>query len=229
MNAQGKTMTHEAYIQNVRALAVARLSDEGERKALEGAKLVYGCGNSNLRGVTHFNAWKNGTPEAHALAEVCAFGESDPVQLAGTCLHELAHILAGHGAGHGPKWRAACTKLGLRFCKAAGTKYTPACFTADVRIGIAALPKPTDGKPLAKAGGIEITGLLPRPCSHGIGSRGGKSRGKGSGSRLRKWVCGCGVIARVSRDEFKATCNLCGTAFKRADVAQNEPTWKAAA
>lgn len=211
------TTTHESYLQNVRALAVSRLTDESERKALAEAKLVYGCGNSSLRGVTHFNAWKNGSPEAHALAEVCAFGESDPIQLAGTCIHELAHILAGPGAGHGPKWRAACTKLGLRFCKAAGTKYAPACFTQDVRHGIAALPKPTDGKPLATIVGIEFPGLpiLPRGCSHGIGSRGGKSRGKGSGSRLRKWVCGCGVIARVSRDEFLATCGLCGTAFQR--------------
>lgn len=210
-------VTHESYIQNVRALALSRLSDDGERKALEEAKLVYGCGNTNLRGVTHFNAWKNGSPEAHALAEVCAFGESDPVQLAGTCIHELAHILAGPGAGHGPKWKAACAKLGLRFCKAAGTKYAPACFTQDVRLGIATLPKPTDGKPLSTIGGIEFPGLpiLPRPCSHGIGSRGGKSRGKGSGSRLRKWVCGCGVIARVARENFKATCNECGTDFQR--------------
>jgi len=209
--------THETYLQQVRTLAVSRLSDDGERKALEEAKLVYGCGNANLRGVTHFGAWKNGSPQAHALAEVCAFGESDPVQLAGTCIHELAHILAGPGAGHGPKWRAACTKLGLRFCKAAGTKYSPACFTVDGRHGISRLPKPTDGKPLATLGGIEIPGLpiLPRPCSHGIGSRGGKSRGKGSGSRLRKWVCCCGVIARVAREEFKATCGLCNTEFQR--------------
>jgi hypothetical protein len=210
-------VSHEAYIHSVRSLAIARLTDEGERKALEEAKLVYGCGNTGLRGVTHFGAWKNGSPHAHALAEVCAFGESDPVQLAGTCIHELAHILAGPGAGHGPKWKAACAKLGLRFCKAAGTKYTPACFAQDVRIGIASLHKPTDGKPLAREG-IEIPGLglltAPRPCSHGIGSRGGKSRGKGSGSRLRKWVCGCGVIARVAREEFKATCNLCGTDFE---------------
>lgn len=210
-------VTHESYIHNVRNLALSRLSDEGEKKALEEAKLVYGCGDSGLRGVTHFNAWKNGSPEAHALAEICAFGESDPVQLAGTTIHELAHILAGHGAGHGPKWKAACAKLGLRFCKAAGTKYTPACFCADVRLGLATLPKPTDGKPLARLGGIDIPGLpiLPRPCSHGIGSRGGKSRGKGSGSRLRKWVCGCGVIARVARENFKATCNECGTDFQK--------------
>src|SRR3712207_1942442 len=122
-------VTHEAYLQNVRALALSRLTDESERKALAEAKLVYGCGNPSLRGVTYFSAWKNGSPEAHALAEVCAFGESDPNQLAGTCIHGLAHILADPGAGHSPKWKAACAKLGLRFCKAAGTKYAPACFT----------------------------------------------------------------------------------------------------
>jgi hypothetical protein len=208
-----KSITHEAYLQSVRDLVTARLLDPQEREALQHAKLVYGCGSKNLRGVTHFRAWKNGTPQFHALAEVCAFGESDPLQLAGTCIHELAHVLAGPGAGHGSKWRAACSKLGLRHCKASGTKYTPACFDQEVRLALEALAKPNDGKPIVRTPG---TGAVLHPCSHGIGSRGGKSRGKGSGSRLRKWICGCGVIARVSRDNFLATCGLCGSAFNRS-------------
>jgi hypothetical protein len=60
--------------------------------------------------------------------------------------------------------------------------------------------------------------LKLRPCSAGVGTKGGKSRGAGSGSRLRKFTCGCGVIARVGRDEFNATCGDCGTAFKRAEA-----------
>ncbi|MFD1722242.1 SprT-like domain-containing protein [Amnibacterium endophyticum] len=27
-------------------------------------------------------------------------------------LHEVAHALAGHRAGHGPRWRAACARVG---------------------------------------------------------------------------------------------------------------------
>jgi predicted SprT family Zn-dependent metalloprotease len=31
-----------------------------------------------------------------------------------TILHEIAHALAGAGAGHGPKWRAICVRIGAR-------------------------------------------------------------------------------------------------------------------
>ena len=33
------------------------------------------------------------------------------------------------------------------------------------------------------------------------------------GSRLRKWVCDCGIIARVASDAFVATCGRCGADF----------------
>jgi hypothetical protein len=38
------------------------------------------------------------------------------------------------------------------------------------------------------------------------------------GSRLRKWVCGCEkpIPVRVASDDFDATCNRCGEAFRRA-------------
>jgi predicted SprT family Zn-dependent metalloprotease len=29
-----------------------------------------------------------------------------------TFLHELAHVIAGHGEGHGPRWKAICRQLG---------------------------------------------------------------------------------------------------------------------
>ena len=29
-----------------------------------------------------------------------------------TILHEIAHAIAGHAAGHGPKWKAACRQIG---------------------------------------------------------------------------------------------------------------------
>lgn len=36
------------------------------------------------------------------------------------------------------------------------------------------------------------------------------------GSRLRKWECPCGVIARVASDDFLARCLECGEDFERS-------------
>jgi len=46
----------------------------------------------------------------------------------------------------------------------------------------------------------------PKPCPAGVGVKGGTSRGKGLGSRLRLWVCGCEkpVQVRVASDDFRA-------------------------
>ena len=210
------TYTHEQFIHAVREIAVQRLTAE-ERAAVLDAKLVYGAGSKHTRGVTYFGCWKNG--HDHSFAEICAFGEDSPIQVAGTTLHELGHVLAGPGAGHGKGWTDACQKLGLLFVRAAGTRYSLACFAPEIRLAIAALPKITDGRP-TPFGGIAPNGaplqIKVRPCGAGVGVKGGKSRGIGSGSRLRKFVCECGVIARVARDEFDATCNLCSTPFKRA-------------
>src|SRR3954462_15824901 len=101
-------ITHEKYLNAIREAALSRLTDTEERKVLAETKLVYGRGESGLRGLTMFGAWKNGC--THHFAEICAAGEQDDVQLAGTCIHELAHVLAGHGAGHGKKWHEACAK-----------------------------------------------------------------------------------------------------------------------
>jgi hypothetical protein len=210
------TFTHEQFIHAVREIAVQRLTAQ-EREAVLDAKLVYGAGSQHTRGVTYYGCWKNG--HDHSFAEICAFGEDSTIQVAGTTLHELGHVLAGPGHGHGEGWKDACRKLGLLFVRAGGTRYSLACFAPEIRRAIAALPKPTDGRPQP------FGGLLPngaplqiklRPCGAGVGVKGGKSRGAGSGSRLRKFTCDCGVIARVARDEFAATCNLCNTAFKRA-------------
>lgn len=210
--------THEQFIHAVRTIAVARLND-ADRAAVMDAKLVYGAGSRATRGVTYFGCWKNG--HDHAFAEICAFGEDSPVQVAGTTLHELAHVLAGVGAGHGKGWLDACRKLGLLFVRAAGTKYSLACFAPDIRGAIAALPIPTDGRP-QPFGGFGPSGmplqLKLRPCSAGVGTKGGKSRGAGSGSRMRKFVCGCGLIVRAARDEINARHEDCGTAFQRAEA-----------
>ena len=38
--------------------------------------------------------------------------EGTPEQIADTILHEIAHALAGPGAGHGPAWKAVARRLG---------------------------------------------------------------------------------------------------------------------
>jgi len=39
--------------------------------------------------------------------------------------------------------------------------------------------------------------ILPKPCKLGVGSHGGKSRGVGSGSRLRLYHCQCEPPVKV--------------------------------
>lgn len=224
-NAAGKGYkaegsSHEAFIQAIRKLAVARLPEgSAERKRLEKAKLVYGMGMPGLRGVTVYGTWQNGGTDD--FIEICAAGEESATQLAGTTIHELAHSLAQYGAGHSKKWKEACETLGLRCAKAAGHVYTLASFCPTIRHAIAALAV-ADGIPMF--GSTRIGMVKPRPCTLGFGTRGGKSRGAGSGSRLRKYVCECGQIIRAATDDLDATHNACGTAF-----TYEEPKAKGAA
>lgn len=37
---------------------------------------------------------------------------NDAASVEDTILHEIAHALAGHAAGHGPRWRRVCAKIG---------------------------------------------------------------------------------------------------------------------
>ena len=209
--------THEQFIHAVARAAIMRLP-EAERAAFDHVKLAYGAGAPGLRGVTYYDRW--GKPDAKApFVEVCAFGQESHIQLAGTTIHELAHVLAGWGAAHGKEWKDACARLGLRAARAAGHRYMMAGFAPDIRDTIARLPVPDDGAPVAWLYGAPGTATpKPKPCGAGIGTKGGKSRGTGSGSRLRKFVCDCEppVIVRASRDELDATCNCCTGLFKRA-------------
>lgn len=202
-------VTHEQFIQAVRAIGAMRLQDPNERAKVLGVKLVYGAGERlSLRGRTIQDGWVDGSGDVTAFAEVCAAGQESHPQLACTTLHELAHALVGPGHGHDKVWKEACLKLGLRLAKA-GQRYYPALLAPEVREAISAM-EPADGSP-------SILHIPERAiCSMGVGTRGGKSRGKGSGSRLRKYVCGHGQIIRASTDELNATCNVCNSQFTLA-------------
>lgn len=228
-NENGTTKaTHESYIQAVRALAIARIEEGSELRRLVEAKVVYGVGAiRGTRGVTFYAAWKDG--ETKDFIEVCASGEESALQIAGTTIHELAHVLAGPGTGHGKAWKAAAARLGLEVVQAGGQAYEEAHFDRALWKAISELDAPTDGAPLfrdAHLGAGQNAGLPVAPkirrCPMGTGTRGGKSRGTGSGSRLRLWICECkkedgtpAVKVRIASDSFAAHCDTCGAAFTR--------------
>lgn len=208
------TLTHEAFIHAVQNLAMNQLPvGSPARDQVQAVKLVYGSGPNGTRGVTFFKRWSNGKPEPQPFVEISAFGQENAVQVAGTTLHELAHVIAGWQAGHGPAWKEACETLGLRNAKASDTCYCRAMFTPRLREALAKLGEPTDGKPVPLEGMPQIK---LKPCHAGMGVRSGKVvRGKGAGSRLRLWECTCGVKVRIASDDFQAVCLRCDTNFER--------------
>ena len=214
------SLTHEQYIHEVRKIAIARLNAEYRKRLLE-AKLVYGSGGGRVaRGQCFFDAWHRN--EATALIEVCAFGEESSIQLAGTTIHELGHCLAGSGAGHGKAWKEACRTLGLIRCSAAGQAYGAKDFDSYVWPRLIVLAEPSDWNPVHRR---KLRALIAAPaatksspCPLGNGARGGTSRGPGSGSRLRLYMCACvdrPFKVRVARDDFAARCLRCGVIFER--------------
>lgn len=238
-------ITHESYVQAIYGVALDTLRKardfEGYR-ALEAIKLTYGAGPDNVRGITYYRRWKAacgcagadkgkhgakcGGSEAVPFVAICATAQESPVQVCGTTLHELGHVLAGMGAGHGPLWHASCAKLGLVDVQAAGTAYTWENFAPEVRARLQALPVPTEGQPVSPLGaavgapigpwGSPLTLPRLRPCGAGFGTRGGQSRGKGSGSRSLLYHCGCPKPRKVRYcgTDLRAKCLDCGKAFK---------------
>lgn len=219
------TATHEQFIHGVRDIVVTWAqsrqtitADEAVR--LSHSKLVYGVGNG-ARGTCYFEAWENGVGKV-AVIEVAALAEESWVQLASTTIHELAHVLAGHGAGHEKAWKDATLALGFIKRLNVGQSYHLSQIHPQIRQQVYELAaRIGDGSPaFALAGLGALLGKFvraPRSCSAGVGARGGTSRGKGSGSRLRLWECRCPkpVKVRVASDDFQAHCDRCGSAFER--------------
>lgn len=225
--------THEDYIRDV-AIWVTSHADINptEQAELAGVKLVYGSGPTGTRGVTFYGRWKanDGEGNARPFVEVSAFGQESIVQLTGTTIHELGHVLAGWNAGHGKLWHEACARLGLIDIQAAGTDYSWENFQPWVRDYCQSIAPPDEGSPTRSVtgsagigGGIAGTGVAIfkgmafKGCQAGIGTRGGKSRGIGSGSRLRLFECECHkpVKVRLACDEFDAVHNPCAKPFHR--------------
>lgn len=226
MTATIAAATVETFLAMARdaILSTSDLKPE-ERAHLESVKVTYGAGNPGVRGVTYYGAWQRqeATDDASTtdFIEIAAMTQESWVQLAGTLLHELGHSLAGMGTGHGKAWKESCVRLG--FAKqpaAAGQRYWLSFFRPELRSELYAIAKLLrDGSPnfwtnaLAGSG----AGTTVRPCRAGQGTRGGKSRGTGSGSRLRLWECACErpVKVRVASDDFRAHCDICEQEFTR--------------
>jgi hypothetical protein len=227
-------MTHEDFIQGVRE-AVALRQSEPERSALRGVKISYGAGDGSYHGICHHNAWQQGT--RHSFVEIAATGEESPIQLAGTTVHELGHTLCAPGVGHSLVWKQACGALGLHNASAVGQAYKLTDFDPTLRFEVEKLITQAidDGTPNFSISPLLGTGLLRgltvRPCPMGIGAHGGKSRGKGSGSRLRLWECACNppVKARVCSDKFTAHCDMCSQPFALKRAIESLPITPATA
>ena len=191
-------LTHEQYIQAIRDRVVAREANEQLAAKLAGAKLVYGHGGRKARGRCIYQSWQNG--QRHDFIEICAATEESAIQLAGTTVHELAHVLAPNGK-HGKEWRAACRQLGLVHAEAKGQEYEQQHFAPALWAAIEQIGQPDDGRP-AFGQGEQGAGQQPRP-----------------GSRLRLWECKCvpPVKVRVASDSFAAKCLVCGREFEQQD------------
>jgi hypothetical protein len=239
--------THEAYVRDVYQTALVwafetRQITAAERDKLANVKLTYGGSPDGARGVTYYSRWVApcGCPAAAHKAACKASKVAAPavpllaisgvfqrslVQVCGTTLHEMGHVLAGHEAAHMPAWREACAKVGLTATQSGGQQYEPGHFAPALWARLDALAKPDDGAPTPlPAVGTIVPGIgtITRKmvlgiCTAGMGSKGGTSRGAGSGSRLVLWVCDCDAPAKVRASQgsgLDATCNKCGAKLR---------------
>lgn len=207
-------LAHEGYLHAVRDVLAARLNEPERIKAL-GAELLYGAGRPSVYGICFYNRWKR--EQTHDVIEISAFNEESVEQLWETVAHELAHTVAGHEAGHGPQWKAAAKRIGLRRPVASGPAGVED-LDPDLMQVIRQIPVPQDGGPVVRSATVVRTGATSgSTCPLGIGTQGGTSRGPGSGSRLRLYMCECerSVRVRVARDDFRARCLVCGSEFQR--------------
>ena len=112
---------------------------------------------------------------------------NDPFQTLHVVLHEMIHQADRLKSGHRRRFVVLAKRVGL------------------VRPWTSTTPGPELKQRLYAI----LQKLGPMPKGFGNYER------KAAGTRLRKWVCECGVIARVASDDFQATCRRCNSAFLR--------------
>lgn len=190
-------ITHEDYL-----VAVTReVCEQYPTTAvvLSQVQLVFGTGPRRRALDPLHRAWGGGeADEALPLVEIAAIGGLAPAETCHVVLHELAHVLTP-GNGHGAAWRYAARQVGLlkpRAWPAAGELASWGAIEPALRNRLQAIAAPTEPAP------VEYYDWMRRPCGVGYGTRGGRSRGEGAGSRYLKVVCehpGCGYQVRVTR------------------------------
>lgn len=134
---------------------------------------------------------KTETPEEKNCIILHPYNFDDPIKVLSTLLHEMIHA-AVPNAGHRAPFSQLASRIGL--CKP-WTATTPS-------------PK------LAGELVLEILPVLGAiPSGHGdIDDE--ESRRKKQRTRLRKWQCPCGNIARVAKDHWNAKCLDCGGIYE---------------
>jgi len=182
-----------------------------------------------------------------AMLGIVAQGGETACQLATTVAHELGHVICGPGQGHNAVWRDACKRLGMVNVIAAGA-HQPGWvhnFEPKLAKALQRIPLWNDGAcaTLAQAvGAIKATlgpSVLPpvlqgdipppvvkvKPCGAGFGTLGGRSRGKGSGSRMLKYTakhtppCTGPAILRCASTTLRAKCDACGAPWLLDDAS----------
>ena len=193
-----KIVTHEDYLAAVTAVVCEQFPTTAD--ALNQVHLVFGSGPRRRGLPTLHRAWGGGEAvDPLPLVEIAAIGGLSAPETCHVVLHELAHILTP-GMGHGKAWRHAARQVGLvrpRATPDAGELADWTAISPALRPALMAIPVPTEPAPAEY-----WYDWQRRPCGAGYGSRGGSSRGEGSGSRYLKATCqhpGCGYQVRMTR------------------------------
>lgn len=243
-------ITHEAYLSALAAvLASSDALTDQDRAAIASARVTYGWGERGTRGIAVKGYWQNAKGDRGHLVGLNCGWQRSTLELVETLAHELGHVIDNLEHGHGAEWKAACARLGFPGARAVDTKGDGSLswewFTPEMAAALQAVPMPNDGSPLdpSKRPIDPTTGKpapvwstdgpsaipdKPRPCGAGWGRQGGKSRGKGSGTRNHLWECSCAkpFKIRCARMDLEATCGACGHAFELvADKVNAASTW----
>ena len=201
-------VTHEDYLVAVTAAVCGQYP--ATAAALSEVRLVFGTGPRRRALDPLHRVWNGGEAvEPLPLVEIAAIGALRPAETCHVVLHELAHVLAP-GFGHGKEWRYAARQVGLLRPRArpdVGELADWSAISPAIRPALQAIPEPTERAPAEYFADWHRQG-----CSAGYGSRGGTSRGEGSGSRYLKAVCehpGCGYQVRLTRRWLALGAPLC--------------------